>query len=109
MFKVVQNFLRSRRFYFDYFARWGNLGLVRFFYEFRCAINGNDFQTESEMEMILHTNVYIYIEYSMRYFFPFMFYGSVQDARIYFFKLSFARKLCLHFHFQNGPRLCNMR
>ena len=39
--KVSRNFFRFGRIYFDYFARWGNLGLLEFCYELYCGRIGN--------------------------------------------------------------------
>ena len=45
--------MRFGRFYFDYFPGWGNLGLLGFCYELRCARIGGGSQIKAKMEIIL--------------------------------------------------------
>ena len=46
--------------YFDYFARWGNFGLLGFFYELHCARIGDGSQIKTKMEIILQEDASIH-------------------------------------------------
>ena len=48
--------MRFGRSYFDYFARWGNLGLLRFCYEMRCARICSGSQIKEKTEIKLQKN-----------------------------------------------------
>ena len=77
-------FLRFVKFYFDYFARWDNLGRLGFRYELLCARTGNGPQIKTKIEIILQENGGIHRKKHKILFSIHVLVVLAQDARIHF-------------------------
>ena len=77
--------LQCGRFYFNHLAWWGNLGLLGFCYELRCAKIGNGSQIKTKLEMILQEDAGIHRKKHKVHFSVHVIVAPAQDAGTRFF------------------------